>query len=85
MGIDPIQVRVVHGAKGRSGSTEPFHGRGPGKKPRLDFGLFRHLESAVNLDPKVPDSALQLRVPKEKLHGAQIPRASVDQSRLRSA
>ena len=43
----------------------------------LDFSLFRHLKGVVHLDPEVPDRALQLRVPKQELHGSQIPRASL--------
>ena len=46
--------------------------------------LLRYGEGIVHINPEIPHSALYLGVTKQKLDGAQIPGAAVDQRRLRS-
>ena len=46
--------------------------------PMLDFSLLRDLQGVIYLDPEIPDSALQLRVPEQKLNSPQILRPFVD-------
>jgi len=48
-----------------------------------DINLFRYGKSIINLYAKVPDGALDLFVPEQELHGAQIAGTPVDQGRLR--
>ena len=51
----------------------------------LDLGLLRDLKCVVDLDPEIPDGALQLRVTKQQLDGPDVLDPLVDQRRLRSA
>jgi hypothetical protein len=46
--------------------------------------LLRYGEGIVHINAEIPHSALYLSVTKQKLDGAQIPGAAVDQRRLRS-
>jgi len=46
--------------------------------------LLRNGERIIHIDAEVPDSALDLGVAEQKLHGSQIPGASVDERRLGS-
>ena len=46
--------------------------------------LLRYGEGIVHIDAEISDSALNLGVTKQKLDGAQIAGAAVDQRRLRS-
>ena len=46
------------------------------------FGLLRYLESVVDLDPKVADGALQLRMAQLQLDGPEVLGSSVYQRRL---
>jgi hypothetical protein len=46
--------------------------------------LLRYGEGVVHINAEVPHSALYFSVTKQKLDGAQIPGAAVDQRRLRS-
>lgn len=48
----------------------------------LDFSLVGHLERVIHFDPKIPDGALELRVPEEQLHGTKVLRAAIDQGGL---
>lgn len=50
-----------------------------------DFGLFHDRQGIVDLDAEVFDSAFDLGMAKEKLHGPQIASASVDQGRFGSS
>jgi hypothetical protein len=50
-----------------------------------DVNLFGYREGIVNLDPEIPDSALDLSVAQEQLNGSQVARTAVDQRRLGSA
>ena len=47
-----------------------------------DVNLFRNGEGIIDLDTEVPDSAFDLGVTKQELHGAQIAGTSVDQGCL---
>ena len=47
-----------------------------------DFNLFRNGEGIIDLDTEVPDSAFDLGVTEQELHGAQIAGTSVDQGCL---
>jgi hypothetical protein len=47
--------------------------------------LFRNRESVIDLYPKIVDSALNLGVTQEQLHGAQVVSAAVNKCRLGSA
>ena len=49
-----------------------------------DIDLLCYREGIVHINAEIPDSALYLGVTKQKLDGAQIPGAAVDQRRLRS-
>ena len=46
--------------------------------------LLGYGEGIVHINAEIPHSALYLGVTKQKLDGTQIPRAAVDQRRLRS-
>ena len=50
-----------------------------------DFGLLRHLQGIVNLNPQIPDGALQLGMPEQQLDGSEILRPPVNQRRLCAA
>jgi len=45
--------------------------------------LFRYGKGIIDLDAKVPDGAIDLCVPEQKLHGAQIAGTPVDQGLVR--
>jgi hypothetical protein len=47
--------------------------------------LLRYGEGIVHINAEIPHSALYLGVTEQKLDGAQIPGAAVDQRRLRSS
>ena len=47
-----------------------------------DVNLFRNGEGIIDLDTEVPDSAFDLGVTEQELHGAQIAGTSVDQGCL---
>ena len=47
-----------------------------------DLCLFGDLEGVIHLDAKVLDRRLQLGMPEQQLHGAEILGATVDQCRL---
>ncbi|MGB8017570.1 MAG: hypothetical protein WCF80_17100 [Pseudolabrys sp.] len=49
-----------------------------------NIDLLRYGESVVHIDAEIPHSALYLGVTKQKLDGAQIPGAPVNQRCLRS-
>src|SRR5437762_2764955 len=70
--------------KSESGPSRRF---GPGRACRLcpvtsDVNLLCYGQRVVDLNPKVADCALDLRMAEEQLHGAEISRALVDQRRL---
>ncbi len=50
----------------------------------LHVSLLGDLKRIVDLDPNVPNSAFELRVPQQQLHGTQVLRFSIDQRRLRA-
>lgn len=50
-----------------------------------DVGLLRNLNGIVHLDAEVANSALDRRVPEQRLDGAQIGGSPVDQHRLRTS
>jgi hypothetical protein len=45
---------------------------------RSDFNLFRNQKGIVDVDPKIPNSALNLRVAEKELDGPEIASSSVD-------
>ena len=47
-----------------------------------DVNLFRNGEGIIDLDTEVPDSAFDLGVTEQELHGSQIAGTSVDQGGL---
>ena len=47
-----------------------------------DVNLFRNGEGIIDLDTEVPDSAFDLGVTEQELHGSQITSTSVDQGCL---
>ena len=47
-----------------------------------DVNLFRNGEGVIDLDTEVPDSAFDLGVTEQELHGSQITSTSVDQGCL---
>lgn len=46
--------------------------------------LFRHLERVIDLDPKITDRALKLRMPQQQLDRPQVLCSTIDQRRLRA-
>ena len=52
---------------------------------KSNLGLLCYLQSIINLDSKISDSALQFGMTQQKLHSPEILRAAIYQSRLRSA
>jgi hypothetical protein len=44
--------------------------------------LFSYCERVIDLDPEISDGALDFRAAQQKLNGAQVTRASVDEGRL---
>lgn len=68
--------------------------RGERRRPRpesevvrraSDIDLLRDLDRVIDLDAELANGALDLRMPEQELHRAQIASAPVDQHRLRSA
>ena len=47
-----------------------------------DVNLFRYGEGIIDLDTEVPDSAFDLGVTEQELHGSQITSTAVDQGCL---
>jgi hypothetical protein len=47
-----------------------------------DVNLFRYGEGIIDLDTEVPDSAFDLGITEQELHGSQITSTPVDQGRL---
>jgi hypothetical protein len=47
-----------------------------------DVNLFSYCERVIDLDPEISDGALDFRAAQQKLNGAQVTRASVDEGRL---
>jgi hypothetical protein len=45
---------------------------------RSDFNLFRNQKGIVDVDPKIPNSALDLRVAEQKLDSSEIACPSID-------
>lgn len=41
--------------------------------------LLRHLQSVIDLDTQIPNSALQLRMAEQQLHCSQVLRSAIDQ------
>ena len=46
--------------------------------------LLRYCKGIIHIDAEIPDSALNLSVAEQKLHGSQIPGAAVDERRFGS-
>lgn len=69
-------------------SRRPPDVRRPGplaEQNRLsDVYLLRDLDGIVDFDAQIAHGALDLRMPKQELNGAQIAGAAVDQDRLRA-
>jgi hypothetical protein len=76
--LPPIAVEIADIAGpdgGQSISALPFI---------LNVDLLRYGEGIVHINAEIPHSAFYLGVTKQKLDGAQITGAAVDQRRLRS-
>jgi hypothetical protein len=50
--------------------------------PPPDLRLLCDLKGVINLSAELPHRGLELRVPEQQLHGAQVLRAPIDQRRL---
>ncbi len=63
-----------------NGTKLPFEvGQSMSALPRTsDVDLFRYSDCIVNLDPEVPDGALDSGVAEQELNGPQIARAPID-------
>lgn len=66
----------------------PLHDRRQGPlaevKRRSDIYLLRDLDGIVDFDAKVAHGALDLGVPEQELHCAQVSRPAIDQHRFRA-
>jgi hypothetical protein len=49
---------------------------------KLHLCLLRQLQGVLHLDAKISDGALELGMPQQKLHGAQVLGPPIDQRRL---
>ena len=49
-----------------------------GRPRRSDFNLFRNQKGIVDINPKIPNSALNLGVTQKELNGPEIACSSVD-------
>ena len=52
---------------------------------RLQFRLFRKSQRVIDLDSEVTDSAFQLGMPEQELHGSEVACLSVDQRSFSSS
>ena len=68
------QIAVVDG---RAKTTD-----GAAASTTSDLRLLRDLEGVIDFDAEIPHRRLELGVPKQQLHGAQVLGAPVDQRRL---
>ena len=78
-------------SSGRLGAdTDPtvlwsWRAPGPQGPVRLELDLLRDAESILDLDPEVPNGALQLRMAEQELDGSQVPGFLIDLRRLGSS
>jgi len=57
-------------------------GARPLRPDNSDVNLFSYCERVIDLDPEISDGALDFRAAQQKLNGAHVTRASVDEGRL---
>ena len=73
----PKATEIADINEGQSISALPLQGS--------NVNLLRYCKGIIHIDAEIPDSALNLSVAEQKLHGSQIPGAAVDERRFSSA